>query len=179
VTATALAKAIGQTNLSVWQAQTLVGRALTAAGLQGFIQPPTEEGWLAGGPAPTPPQAAAAPAAPPTPTPPPPPSPPTPAPAPAPEPPPAAAAPAAPPEPAAPAAAAAPTAAGSSIATLGDLDRRRVQLALQRLGYYAGKVDGAFGPESQAAIRRYQHELGAEMTGRLTDDQVERLLATP
>jgi peptidoglycan hydrolase-like protein with peptidoglycan-binding domain len=54
-----------------------------------------------------------------------------------------------------------------------------VQLALQRLGYYAGQVDGVFGPESLAAIRRFQHELGAEMTGRLTADQAARLLGSP
>jgi peptidoglycan hydrolase-like protein with peptidoglycan-binding domain len=62
---------------------------------------------------------------------------------------------------------------------LNDLDRRRVQLALQRLGYYAGQVDGVFGPESLAAIRRFQHELGAEMTGRLTTDQAAHLLGSP
>ena len=55
-------------------------------------------------------------------------------------------------------------------------DRRRVQSALVRLGYYDGKVDGIFGPDSRAAIRRYQHELGAEMTGRLTAAQAERLV---
>ena len=54
---------------------------------------------------------------------------------------------------------------------------RRVQLALQKLGYYAGKVDGVIGSDTLAASRRFQHELGAEMTGRLTKDQAERLLA--
>ena len=55
-------------------------------------------------------------------------------------------------------------------------DRRRVQSALVRLGYYDGKVDGIFGPDSRAAIRRYQHELAAEMTGRLTAAQAEKLV---
>jgi peptidoglycan hydrolase-like protein with peptidoglycan-binding domain len=54
-------------------------------------------------------------------------------------------------------------------------DRKRVQTALAHLGYYDGKVDGIFGPDSRAAIRRYQHELGAEMTGRLTAAQTSRL----
>ena len=36
------------------------------------------------------------------------------------------------------------------------------QTALARLGYYDGKIDGIFGPDSRAAIRRYQHELGAD-----------------
>lgn len=55
-------------------------------------------------------------------------------------------------------------------------DRKQVQTALARLGYYDGKVDGIFGQDSRAAIRRYQHELGAEMTGRLTAAQTSRLI---
>lgn len=57
-----------------------------------------------------------------------------------------------------------------------DADRRHAQTALARLGYYDGKVDGIFGPDSRAAIRRYQHELGAEMTGRLTAAQASQLV---
>ena len=57
-----------------------------------------------------------------------------------------------------------------------DADRRRVQTALVRLGYYDGQVDGIFGPDTRAAIRRYQHELGAAMTGRLTAEQATRLV---
>ena len=62
-------------------------------------------------------------------------------------------------------------------ALLNDADRRQIQLALQRLGYYAGKVDGIYGPDTLAAIRRFQHELGTAMTGRLTTEQAARLLA--
>ena len=54
-------------------------------------------------------------------------------------------------------------------------DVRFVQGALQKLGYYSGQVDGVFGPDTRAAIRRYQHELGAPMTGNLTPDQATRL----
>ena len=61
-------------------------------------------------------------------------------------------------------------------AMFNEADRRRVQLALQRLGYYDGTVDGIYGPETIAAIRRFQHELGTEMTGRLTAEQAARLL---
>lgn len=64
------------------------------------------------------------------------------------------------------------------LAALNPADARLVQLALQRLGYYAGKVDGVIGQDSLAAIRRYQHELGADMTGKLTKDQAGRLLST-
>ncbi len=55
-------------------------------------------------------------------------------------------------------------------------ERRRVQEALARLGYYAGEIDGLFGPETRAAIRRFQHEIGVEMTGVITGAQAARLL---
>lgn len=58
-----------------------------------------------------------------------------------------------------------------------EADRRRVQAALAQLGYYDGRVDGRFGPETRAAIRRFQHEIGADMTGRLTPEQAGRLVA--
>ena len=54
---------------------------------------------------------------------------------------------------------------------------RRIQLALQRLGYYKDKVDGVVGQDTLAAIRRFQHELRTDMTGRLTKAQADRLLA--
>jgi Putative peptidoglycan binding domain len=60
-----------------------------------------------------------------------------------------------------------------------DPDRRHVQTALARLGYYDGNIDGIFGSDTRAAIRRYQHELGAEMTGRLTAAQANRLVTGP
>lgn len=58
-----------------------------------------------------------------------------------------------------------------------EADRRRVQQALARMGYYAGQADGAFGANTRAAIRRYQFELGAELTGMLTPAQAGRLLS--
>ena len=56
-----------------------------------------------------------------------------------------------------------------------EVDRKSVQTALERLGYYPGPIDGKFGPDTRAAIRRYQHELGTEMTGRLSAAQATRL----
>jgi hypothetical protein len=56
-------------------------------------------------------------------------------------------------------------------------DRARVQTALLHLGYYDGRVDGIFGAETRAAIRRFQHEIGADMTGQITPAQAGRLLA--
>ena len=55
-------------------------------------------------------------------------------------------------------------------------ERRRVQEALFRVGYYGGGIDAVFGPETRAAIRRFQHEIGVEMTGVITGAQVARLL---
>jgi hypothetical protein len=55
-------------------------------------------------------------------------------------------------------------------------DRRLVQVKLATLGYYIGRIDGNFGPETRAAIRRYQFEIKAEMTGRLTAEQATRLV---
>lgn len=78
----------------------------------------------------------------------------------------------APVSPAPPALAAVPDEAGMSNA-----ERRRVQIALAQLGYYDGRIDGAFGPNTRAAIRRYQHELKADMTGTLTPEQAARLFA--
>jgi peptidoglycan hydrolase-like protein with peptidoglycan-binding domain len=60
-----------------------------------------------------------------------------------------------------------------------EADRRRVQTALKRLGYYPGEIDGKFGADTRAAIRRYQHEIGVDMVGRLTPEQAGRLLADP
>jgi hypothetical protein len=57
-------------------------------------------------------------------------------------------------------------------------ERREMQTALARMGYYAAQVDGVIGSETRAAIRRYQHEIGAGITGRLTAAQASRLVST-
>jgi peptidoglycan hydrolase-like protein with peptidoglycan-binding domain len=57
-----------------------------------------------------------------------------------------------------------------------DSERRRMQEALARIGYYGGRVDGLFGPETRAAIRRFQHEIGVETTGVITGEQAARLV---
>jgi hypothetical protein len=55
-------------------------------------------------------------------------------------------------------------------------DRRQVQTVLANIGYYSGRIDGTFGPETRAAIRRYQFEIKVELTGRLTAEQATRLV---
>ena len=55
-------------------------------------------------------------------------------------------------------------------------ERRRLQLALQRLGYFQGRVTGQFGADTEAAIRTMQRESSEPATGRLTAEQAGRLL---
>ena len=55
-------------------------------------------------------------------------------------------------------------------------DRRQIQTALARLGYDPGPVDGVFGPQTLAAIRRFQQAIGAEPTGVIKADEASRLV---
>jgi hypothetical protein len=99
-------------------------------------------------------------------------------------PPPAAAAPPPAPAPAAPAppAAAAPAPPPQQVMVdedrMSDQDRRQVQVVLATLGYYSGRIDATFGPETRAAIRRYQFEIKAEMTGHLSAEQATKLVSS-
>ena len=63
-------------------------------------------------------------------------------------------------------------------AGMSDADRRRVQDTLLRLGYYDGQVDGIFGPLTRVAIRRFQRDIGATTSGRLTAEEASRLVST-
>jgi hypothetical protein len=56
-----------------------------------------------------------------------------------------------------------------------EAQRRLVQRALAHLGYYDAAADGVFGAETRAAIRRWQHEVHAPMTGHLTAEQASKL----
>src|SRR4029077_12470232 len=75
-----------------------------------------------------------------------------------------------------------PPAAPPSWATMADedqmseQDRRRVQALFATMGYYSGRIDGTFGPETRAAIRRYQFEIKADLTGHLNAEQATRLV---
>jgi peptidoglycan hydrolase-like protein with peptidoglycan-binding domain len=141
-----------------------VQTASLLAGLQAqlpgaVVRPPLRDGFLVGEPVPAAPAVSPPPPAIASPTP-----VPTPVPAPVPSPAPA------------PPAAAAPAIVLPEEAQMTQNDRMQVQTALQGFGYYAGQSDGIFGPETRAAIRRYQHEIGVEMTGRLTSQQATRLV---
>ena len=51
----------------------------------------------------------------------------------------------------------------------------RAQSQLSNLGYYAGAVDGAFGPLTSRAISQYQADYGLRVTGRLDRATVKSL----
>jgi Putative peptidoglycan binding domain len=80
-----------------------------------------------------------------------------------------------------PASTAAATSAPPSLpaeANMSEANRRQIQEALRRLDYYKGPVDGIFGTLTRAAIRRFQHEIGADTTGRLTAEEANRLVTS-
>jgi hypothetical protein len=51
----------------------------------------------------------------------------------------------------------------------------RAQIALDALGFDAGPIDGVLGPQTTAAIRRYQQRAGLPVTGELTAEQIDAL----
>jgi len=59
---------------------------------------------------------------------------------------------------------------------MSDQEKRQAQLALATIGYYSGRIDGVFGPETRAAIRRFQFELKADQTGFLNAEQATKLV---
>ena len=52
-----------------------------------------------------------------------------------------------------------------------------VQTKLAELGYQPGPVDGAMGPKTRAAIRRYQVVVGLPVDGRVSETFLARLSA--
>lgn len=52
---------------------------------------------------------------------------------------------------------------------------RSVQAALQNRGYYNGPIDGEFGPESQAAVARFQQANGLKVTGLINSSTLKAL----
>jgi peptidoglycan hydrolase-like protein with peptidoglycan-binding domain len=53
---------------------------------------------------------------------------------------------------------------------------RRAQRQLRALGFNPGGVDGAFGPETAAAVRAYQQTYRLPQTGRLDEATLHSLL---
>ncbi|NBC31771.1 MAG: hypothetical protein GVY13_03740 [Alphaproteobacteria bacterium] len=54
-------------------------------------------------------------------------------------------------------------------------EREAVQEAMRRLGLYDYVIDAIFGPITRAGMRRFQEEIGAEVTGYLSEAQIEEL----
>lgn len=52
-----------------------------------------------------------------------------------------------------------------------------IQGGLQNLGFYNGAIDGAIGAGTRASIRQYQAAIGANVTGLLTAQQINDLVA--
>jgi N-acetylmuramoyl-L-alanine amidase len=50
---------------------------------------------------------------------------------------------------------------------------RGVQGRLARDGFYNGPVDGVWGPDTAAAVSRYQHAHGFEETGKLNRETLD------
>ncbi len=63
----------------------------------------------------------------------------------------------------------------ASTAFAADTAIRNVQQQLSDLGFYYGEVDGLSGPETEAAIRRFQIRNGLSVTGTLTQETLEKL----
>ncbi len=52
---------------------------------------------------------------------------------------------------------------------------RDVQQALNAKGYQSGPADGVMGPLTRSALRTFQRDEGLEVSGRMTDETLERL----
>jgi peptidoglycan hydrolase-like protein with peptidoglycan-binding domain len=68
---------------------------------------------------------------------------------------------------------------GAARRTVQDVDQglvRDAQRQLKALGYDPGAVDGHYGPQTEAAVRAYQHAYRLPETGRLDDVTLRSLL---
>ncbi len=56
---------------------------------------------------------------------------------------------------------------------------RDAQQRLSALGYYAGPIDGLWGPDTQAAVERFQRDRGLQVTGDLNQVTASALQGPP
>jgi peptidoglycan hydrolase-like protein with peptidoglycan-binding domain len=52
---------------------------------------------------------------------------------------------------------------------------RKVQEKLNSMGYNAGAVDGAYGPKTQAALKKFQQSQGIQVSGELNQETLAAL----
>jgi peptidoglycan hydrolase-like protein with peptidoglycan-binding domain len=60
----------------------------------------------------------------------------------------------------------------------GDAKVKRVQETLRNLNFYAGEVDGLYGPNTRLAIEAYQKKVGLAVTGAVDESLLEQLGAS-
>lgn len=60
-------------------------------------------------------------------------------------------------------------------AAVGDKVTSDVQRELRRLGYYAGSIDGIYGPATRQAIERYQYDYSQAVNGNVSQTLLEDL----
>jgi peptidoglycan hydrolase-like protein with peptidoglycan-binding domain len=65
--------------------------------------------------------------------------------------------------------------AALGMSALADDQFRDVQAELKKQGFFYGEVDGKEGPESSAAIRRFQIRNGLKVTGQMNDETLAAL----
>src|SRR5438876_5255991 len=56
---------------------------------------------------------------------------------------------------------------------------RDAQQRLSALGYYTGPIDGLWGPDTQAAVERFQRDRGLQVTGDLNQVTASALQGPP
>ena len=64
---------------------------------------------------------------------------------------------------------------GSAIADLGPGGIREVQLVLIQRGFLVGEADGIFGPDTRAALVKFQRDSGIETTGSIDIQTVNKM----
>jgi peptidoglycan hydrolase-like protein with peptidoglycan-binding domain len=56
---------------------------------------------------------------------------------------------------------------------------KAAQQELKAEGLYKGAIDGRIGPETQAAVRRFQRQNGLKTTAMLDQETLRRLISKP
>lgn len=67
----------------------------------------------------------------------------------------------------------------SSAASASEMTKEEIQQALKNAGYYSGTVDGKIGPQTRAAIRQFQDDMGLKVdgvAGRMTKEKLFKYL---
>jgi len=64
----------------------------------------------------------------------------------------------------------------ASAATVASMKKTQVQEALKKAGYYDGEVDGKFGAQTKAAVKKFQEAEGLKVDGIAGPATKEKLL---